>query len=165
MVSLSAVSYGQSYEYGEMNILLGPKLDMNVDFKISKYGGLGFDLYNTHVINNVEKNGYGVYYITPSVKKFDMIFGMGWVSDYIPQTQYETVSGYYKANGTYVNSYNRSNGSKLVPTNTKNYPIIGVGRVFSKYGKYGIGFTVRSVFRFLPTGITPDLQMGLNFSL
>jgi len=166
---ISWVSYGQiskikfdKVELCDMNVLLGTSLDIMGDFKINKYGGIGFDVYNTHVIDNVEKNGYGIYYITPSIQKFDMIIGMGWVSDYLPQRQYQTVSGYTKTNGTYVNSYNRSTDTKLVATNTKTYSIVGVGKTFSTYG---IGLTVRGVVRFLPTGNTPDLQVGLNLSL
>ena len=174
LMFISYVSYGQIIkfdrnQYGENNggisIFMGPKLEMMVDGRFKNFGGFGVDMYNTHVIDGITKNGYGFYYLTPSIKKIEGIVGLGWVSDYLPEQQYQSVSGYRKSNGTYVNSYTRSNGSKLVPTNTKTYPIIGVGKRLTFDGYDELEFNIRGVLRVLPTGVTPDIQFGMSILL
>jgi hypothetical protein len=158
LLFISSFSYGQNLE---MRLLLGPSLDMNVEFKTKEYGGIGLDVYNTHVINNVEKSGYGVYLVSPSIKNFDLICGVGWVSDWLPVDKYETVNGYYRSNGTWVNSYKRYSKTVLEPTNTKTYGIIGVSKTF--YFMKDFGVTIRQVNRVFNFRFSPDLQIGLSF--
>lgn len=171
LMFMSYVSYGQLIKFdrdqygknfGGVAFFIGQKLDFMIDWRFKNFGGIGLDLYNKHVIDGVKKDGWGLYFLTPSIRKIEGIVGLGLVSDYLPEQRYQSVSGYRKSNGTYVNSYTRSGGTELVPTNTKIYPIVGVGKRLKFNGFDDLELNVRYVVRFLPTGVTPDIQFGIS---
>jgi hypothetical protein len=127
MVLLSIVSYGQKssndvFYGGGWTIGLKkwaldgktiPNINVDLQYKNNRYG---LDFVVKEKSETYTKQGYGIYYTTPSFKNFSINVGAGLLSEKWPITRTETstkttgdyVKGYYRSNGTYVNGYYRN---------------------------------------------------------
>lgn len=169
-----------------------PKLGAGVEYKNDKWG-VGVELisdkveydknffkmvkgdYNQKIFNN-KRFSYGFYGISPSYKGFDIILGGGLISYSIYDSWIEgdRVSGYYRSNGTYVNSYirNERNVSGYVKVDETFYGISGIGYQLPLSGDY-ITLQFRGVIRYIPKygneelgrEISPNLMMGIKIKI
>ena len=116
-----------------------PNATIDLQYKNNRYG---LDFVVKEKSDTYTKQGYGIYYTTPSFKNFSINVGVGLLSEKWPITMTETstkttgdlVKGYYRSNGTYVNSYYR-NVSTFTETKTI---VIGEKKDISIYSIVGI---------------------------
>ncbi len=163
MVLVSFVSYGQKsddvFYGGGWTVGLKkwdfdgtfPNINVDLQYKNNRYG---LDFVVKEKSESYIKQGYGVYYTTPSFKNFSINVGVGLLSEKWPITITETstkttgdyVKGYTKSNGTYVNGYYR-NVATFTETNTivvgekkhnSVYSIIGVTKFIPIYDDFGL---------------------------
>jgi len=190
LVLVSYVSYGQN-----ISVLVSPKININTDFKIKKYGGIGLDIYNDKVIYDewffkMAKGDYsnaiftnkryaiGFYYITPSYKGFDISVGLGSIKytlmDDVTYTTWDNVSGYYRSNGTYVNSYKRNvrtwTSYDRITIDKAIYGIVGISKSI-RY-KNNFDFIIKGVGRYIPKygnedfgyKFKPEIMLGVKYN-
>jgi hypothetical protein len=171
MVLVSFVSYGQKssddvffgggWTIGTKDITIKTFPNINLDFQYMNYR-FGLDVVvkeknQPYSIGGSDRKGFGVYYTTPSIKNFNVSIGVGLLTETqeITETTTKTtgdyVSGYRKANGTYVNSYYRN------VSTFESKDVIGIDKQKSVYSLISItkfipiredfGFVIRNTTR------------------
>jgi len=140
-------------------------------------GGVGFDYYEHLPYNDDYKKrvGYGLYYITPSIKFFDLQIGFGVLSHKESMQKWVTtnnmtyVNSYYRKDGTYVSGYYRRTGgtsssleSYWGSTGASVYGIIGATKSF--YLFRGVDLEAKSMIHITKFGVEPTLGVGLKLS-
>jgi hypothetical protein len=186
-VLASYVSYGQSnrfiYQYEKFKhskifednagisfgVLLGSKNgngNYTLDIRM-KRGGVGFEYYNEPEMDyNTDKTGLGLYYITPSIKGFDIQIGGGVLTEYKTKigSTGDYVNGYTKANGTHVNGYYRNvrSTSYYESVGGSVYGVVGITKSF--YISRGFDFEVKGMTHFTQFGVEPTIGLGLKIA-
>lgn len=112
-------------------------------------GGVGFEIYGTY--DDIERSGWGIYYITPSIYGFDVSLGGGQISDR------EDVKGNYHFD--YLGSW--TNWSS-VPTKTYGYGLVSFNKDIHLYK--GFNLQLKYVNRFFNDKVNSEFGFGLSFS-
>ena len=179
MVLLTYVSYGQYYEKWDSKIENGfskftngvgdgyRKLfidnnifDENAGFTLAQVsngievevrcnkGGGGFEVYGDYY-TGIDRNGYALYYITPSIHGFDLQLGGGWIND----RQTITTDYHFDWIGDLTNQ-------QSVPTTTRMYGIIGFTKDIHIYNC--ISVEAKYFNRFLSNGVVGEFGVGIK---
>lgn len=127
----------------------GSKSTLYLEGRIFK-GGVGVEIYGTY--DDIERTGFGVYYVTPSIYGFDLSIGGGSISDRKPT----------KVNWHFDYLGNWTNISSL-PFKTYGYGLISLNKDVHLYKslKLQLKYTCR-----LHSGNTNnEIGAGLSFSM
>ena len=187
---------------GSISFLKSAKTYMSLEMKASKFGGIGNDWYddkvtydesffkmangnyNPKILNN-KRESMGLFYVSPSYKRFDVIVGFGTIKYFIYDTWQtgDYVNGYTRSNGTYVNGYYRNvrNVSGYNEVDKTNFLLFGVSKSIRIYPNKetehlngeGVYLHIRGVVRNLPKYgneelgriLKPQLQLGIKMQL
>ena len=126
-------------------------------------------------LNTNQRSAIGIYYVSPSIKNFDLIIGGGSI-DYSLEQTYQTgdyVNGYTKSNGTNVSGYYRNVRmvTSMVQVDKTYYALLGVSKSFKITN--GVYLQIRGITRYLPKYgneelgriVKPQLQLGVKFKI